>query len=421
MRSATPKPLHPIGCLPMIGHTLRIAQSLVSDRICVVTSPDGQQVADYVRAQYPGAKLAIQQHPKGTGDAVLAAREFLAEGVVAIMFSDSPLTAADTLRSMAALLQSCDAAAALMGFRPKDAASYGMLQCGEDGFVEAIREGGGEGELANGGAMCVDGPVFLEALETVAPDGETGEIYLTAAVEALTRTDRRCRTIEVEEDEALGVNSRADLARAEAAFQRRARSQAMDSGVTLTDPETVYFSYDTRLDQDVAIGPHVVLGPGVHVESGARILPFCSLEGCHVEKEASVGPHARIRPVTRIGPRSRVGNFVEVKASDIGADVRIGHLTYVGDAEVGDGVNIGAGTVVCNYDGVSKHRTEIADGAFVGSNSSLVAPLRIGKNAYVGSGSVLTESVEEDALAISRSPQTARSGAARRLRERKGA
>lgn len=421
MRSAMPKPLHPIGGLPMVGHALRTAASLVSDRICVVTSPDGQQIADYVRAQCPGAMLALQRSPKGTGDAVLAARDFLDEGVAAIMFADSPLTTADTLQTMTALLRSCDAAAVLMGFRPKDKASYGMLQCGERGFVEAIREGGGEGDLANGGAMCVDGPVFLGALDTVAPDGKTGEIYLTAAVEALSRSGRRCHALEVEEDEALGVNSRADLARAEAAFQRRARSRAMDSGVTLTDPATVYFSYDTCLGQDVAIAPHVVLGPGVRIESGARILPFCSLEGCSVEKGASVGPHARIRPVTRIGPRSRIGNFVEVKASDIGADVRIGHLTYVGDAEVGDGANIGAGTVVCNYDGISKHRTKIAEGAFIGSNTSLVAPIRISRNAYVGSGSVLTEDVEEEALALSRSPQIARPGAARRLRSRKGA
>lgn len=434
MNSRIPKPLHLIGGLPMIGHTLRTAEYLVEDQICVVTSPKHPQVAEYVRTNWPKVKIVEQTAPTGSGGAVLAARDFFGEGIVAIMYADSPLTTSDTLQLLALMRRSYGINAAFMGFQPQTIQGYGRMRFSKNGYIDEIVEGGNKEQernlekdegideehiaMANGGAMCVEGPDFIKALKQVPCDVKSGEVFLTAVAEILAKDKSNCRALEVEEDEALGVNSRADLAKAEAAFQRRARKRAMEGGATLIDPDTTYFSYDTKLDQDVTIASSVVMGPGVHIETGAHVLSFSSLEGCHIEQEATVGPHARIRPDTRIGPRCRIGNFVEVKNSDIGADVRAGHLAYIGDASVGDGVNIGAGAVVCNYDGTTKHRTEISEGAFIGSNSSLVAPIQIGKNAYVGSGSVLTKDVEEEALAVSRIPQTMHPGVARKLRNR---
>ncbi|MEM6851288.1 MAG: bifunctional UDP-N-acetylglucosamine diphosphorylase/glucosamine-1-phosphate N-acetyltransferase GlmU, partial [Pseudomonadota bacterium] len=357
------------------------------------------------------AAIAVQDPPQGTGDAVRAALPALkgAGGVVCVLYADTPLVRPETVGRLAALCAE-GAAVAVLGFRPEDPGAYGRLVMGDERGLDAIVEAkeATPEQLAigfcNSGVMAFRAEALFELLPRVGCDNAKGEYYLTDMVALARAAGLACAALEADADEVLGVNSKAELAAAEAAFQARARSAAMAAGAILIDPQTVYFSADTKLGRDVRVEPHVVFGPGVSVADGAEIRAFSHLEGAHVATGASVGPYARLRPGAEIGAGARIGNFVEIKKAEIAEGAKVNHLSYVGDASVGAAANIGAGVITCNYDGVRKHRTEIGAGAFIGSNSALVAPVAIGEDAYVGSGSVITKDVPTGVLALTRAP-----------------
>lgn len=422
LRSAIPKPLHAVGGLALLGHVLRAAGTLAPDHLVVVVGEGGPEVATAARALAPEARIVEQTERLGTGHAVRCALPALDgfAGRVVVLYADTPFLSPATLEALAA----SPAAVAVLGFEAADPGGYGRLILDADGALARIVERADAGEaeravrLCNAGVMAFDAAPGRDWLEQIGNANAKREFYLTDMV-ALARADGvACAVVACAEAETLGVNSRAELAAAEAMFQVGARSAAMAAGATLVAPETVYFSHDTRLGRDVTVAPNVVFGPGVTVEDDVAIGAFCHLEGCILRSGAAVGPFARLRPGSEIGPAARVGNFVEVKNAVLGAGAKANHLAYVGDATVGAGANLGAGTITCNYDGVAKHRTEIGAGAFIGSNSALVAPLRIGAGAYVGSGSVVTGDVEADALAIARARQVNKPGLAARLRAR---
>lgn len=424
MRSSLPKVLHPVGGAPMLAHVMRAAQALDPARLVVVASPDAPAVGAVARAMRPDAAVAPQADRLGTAHAVGQARAALEgfEGDVVILYGDTPLVRPESLARMTAA-RSAGAAVVVLGFHAADPAPYGRLIV-EEGELTAIVEAKDATEaqrairFSNSGVMCVDAARLWTWLDRVGNDNAKGEYYLTDLV-AIARADgAAAAAVECPEAETLGVNSRVDLAAAEAAFQARARVEAMETGVTLTSPETVFFAFDTRLSPDVSVGPNVVFGPGVTVAANVEIKAFCHLEGCAVASGAVVGPFARLRPGAEIGAQAHVGNFVEIKNARLGEGAKANHLTYIGDAEVGAGSNIGAGTITCNYDGYMKHRTVIGAGAFIGSNTALVAPVRVGDGASVGAGSVVVADVPADALAVARGAQEVRPGAARRLRER---
>lgn len=422
MKSELPKVLHPIGGLPMVAHVAATARAAGSDRLAVVVGHGGAQVRAVLSQRDPGASFFAQVEQRGTADAVLAARDAIADGVddVLVVFGDTPLIAADTLRAARAGL-AAGADLVVMGFRPADPTGYGRL-IEEDGKLVAIVEHRDADEaqraigFCNGGLMAFAGPHALPILAEIGNDNAKREFYMTDAVGIAHDRGLHVRALEASAEEVLGVNSRTELAQAETLWQRRRRSALMDEGVGMVAPETVHLSHDTRIGRDVLIEPNVVFGPGVTVEEGATIRAFSHLEGTEVGAEAIVGPYARLRPGARVGARAHVGNFVEVKNADLGEGAKVNHLSYVGDAAVGAGANLGAGTITCNYDGFNKHRTEIGAGAFVGSNSSLVAPVTIGAGSYVASGSVVTEPVPDDALAFGRARQVTKPGLAPRLK-----
>ena len=422
MRSSKPKALHEIAGRTMVAHVLDTLAGLAPERIVCVIGPGMDEVA----AAAAPAEAAVQAQRLGTGHAVLAARETLGgfEGAVLVLFADTPLIRAETMRALADAVDG-GAAVAVLGMRPASANEYGRVVLDEAGRPEAIaewRDAGPEERalpVCNAGVMAVDGRRLFTLLDRVGDDNARGEYYLTDIV-ALARADGLgTALVEVREEEALGVNSRAELARAEAVMQRRLRERAFDAGVTMPMPETVYLSYDTRFGRDVTVGPNTVFLPGVTVEDNADIRAFCHLEGAAVRSGARVGPYARLRPGADVGPGAGVGNFVEVKNAVLEAGVRANHLAYIGDAHVGADANIGAGTITCNYDGFRKHRTEIGAGAFIGSNTALVAPVSVGPGAVVGAGSTVSRNVEADALVVERAQQTERKGWAARLRMRR--
>src|ERR1700722_7050223 len=421
MRASRPKVLHAIGGRTLLAHVLATVRDDAS-RAVVVIGPGQQKVADAVRAALPDAAIFVQAERRGTAHAVLAARAALIAGAddVLVVFADTPLMRPQTLAHLREPLAAGKAVAGL-GLRPADPAGYGRLIV-RGGQLVAIREDkdASAGEraitLCNAGLMALRGDVALAILDRISDRNAKREFYLTDAVAIARDMGLDAVAIETEEDEVRGINSQAQLAEAEAVLQQRLRKSALEAGVTMVAPDTVHLAADTRLARDVTIEPYVVFGPGVTVEEGATIRSFSHLEGAHVGKGSTVGPYARLRPGARLGPDVRIGNFVEVKEADIGAGVRANHLSYIGDSRVGAGTNIGAGTITCNYDGQSKHVTDIGEGAFIGSNSALVAPVKIGDGAYVGSGSVITRDVPADALAVGRAPQVIKQGWAARLR-----
>lgn len=422
MRSSKPKALHEIAGKAMLAHVLDTLAELAPERTVCVTGPGMDRVA----AAAAPAQTAVQSEPFGTAHAVLAAREALAgfDGTVLVLFADTPLLRAETMSALAGSLAE-GAAVAVLGMRPSGANEYGRVVLDAAGKPEAIAEWRDAGPQAralpvcNAGVMAVDGRRLFPLLERVGNDNARGEYYLTDIV-ALARADGlETALVEVREEEALGINSRAELARAEAAMQRRLRERAFAAGVAMPMPETVYLSHDTRFGRDVTVGPNTVFRPGVTVEEGAEIRAFSHLEGAFVRAGARVGPYARLRPGADVGPGAGVGNFVEVKNAVLEAGSKANHLAYIGDAHVGAGANIGAGAITCNYDGFRKHRTEIGAGAFIGSNTALVAPVSVGPGAVVGAGSTVSRDVEADALAVGRAEQTERKGWAARLRMRR--
>jgi bifunctional UDP-N-acetylglucosamine pyrophosphorylase / glucosamine-1-phosphate N-acetyltransferase len=422
MRASRPKVLHAIGGFPLVAHVLASVRE-TGGATAVVVGPGQDKVAAAVTTALPGAAIFVQAERRGTAHAVLAARAALAAAVddVLVVFADTPLVRPQTLARLREPLAR-GKAVAVLGFRPNNPAGYGRLIMDGETLV-AIREEKDASAaergitLCNAGLMALRGDVALAILDRIDDRNAKREFYLTDAVAIARHMGLEAVAIETEEDEVRGINSQAQLAEAEAALQQRLRSAALEAGVNMVAPETVHLAADTKLGRDVVIEPYVVFGPGVTVEDGAVIRSFSHLEGAHVGKGATVGPYGRLRPGARLGPNAKVGNFVEVKQSEIGANAHAMHLTYIGDSRVGADANIGAGTITCNYDGASKHRTDIGEGAFIGSNSALVAPVKIGDGAYVGSGSVITRDVPADALAIGRGQQVIKEGWAARLRE----
>jgi bifunctional UDP-N-acetylglucosamine pyrophosphorylase / glucosamine-1-phosphate N-acetyltransferase len=417
MRSELPKVMHQVGGRAMIDWSIALAQACGCGRIIVVCSPSQTALRAHVADRLGDDAVAIQETPLGTGHAVLAGKATLSgfEGALAVLYGDTPLIPASAVEELFARLEA-GAGVGVLGFEAADPGAYGRLITHGHGEIEAIVEARDaspeqlEIRLCNSGVMAARAGDMFTLLSRVTNDNSKGEYYLTDII-ALARKDaQRCLAVECDEADVLGVNSRSELARAETAFQARRRSELLAAGVTLTAPETVFFSWDTQVGNDVIIEPHVVFGPGVTVESGAQIRAFSHLEGAEVSRGAVIGPYARLRPGAQIGQGARVGNFVEVKKTRMGAGAKANHLAYLGDGEVGANANIGAGTIFCNYDGYRKLRTEIGEGAFIGSNSSLVAPVSIGAGAFVGSGSVVTKAVPGDALALARSQQVNREG-----------
>jgi bifunctional UDP-N-acetylglucosamine pyrophosphorylase/glucosamine-1-phosphate N-acetyltransferase len=410
MRSSLPKVLHRIGGRTLIGHVIDCVGKLGSG-VAVVVGPGHDAVADEVRRTVPAARVFVQAERRGTAHAVLAAREALEDAPddLLILFADTPLITVDTLLRLRAALAG-GAAVAVLGFRPADPTGYGRLIV-ENGGLAAIREDKDASDaeravtLCNAGVMALAGKAALAILDRIGDRNAKGEFYLTDAVAIARGMGLATVALETAEDEVRGVNTKAQLAETEAVLQRRLRRAWLAAGVTMTAPETVFLSADTKLAPDVVIEPNVVFGEGVTVEEGALIRAFSHLEGAHVGRGARVGPFARLRPGARLGAEVHIGNFVEVKAAEIEAGAKANHLAYIGDARVGAGANIGAGTITCNFDGVAKHRTEIGSRAFTGSNSTLVAPLTIGDGAYIAAGSVITDNVPDDALAFGRARQ----------------
>ena len=422
MKSGKAKVLHEIGARPMIAHVIDAARALEPKRMAVVIGEHAPEVGDAATTIDASITTAVQAPPQGTAHAVAQALPALEgfDGAALVLYADTPLVRPETLRALAAKVAD-GAAVAVLGFTPDAPGAYGRLKLDESGALAAIVEAKDaspeelEIRLCNSGVMAIDAAFLRARLKDIGNDNAKGEYYLTDIV-ALARADgRACAVIEADADEVMGVNSRAELAEAEAAFQDRMRARAMENGATLADPSTVYFSYDTAIGRDVVIGQNVVIGPGVEIGDDAEIKPFSHLEGAKVAANASVGPFARLRPGADVGAEAKIGNFVEVKKAVIGDGAKVSHLTYIGDAEVGAEANIGAGTITCNYDGYNKHRTTIGAGAFIGSNSSLVAPVTIGDGAYVGSGSVITKNVEPGDLAVARGRQGAIKGWAARF------
>ncbi|WP_298964458.1 bifunctional UDP-N-acetylglucosamine diphosphorylase/glucosamine-1-phosphate N-acetyltransferase GlmU [uncultured Methylobacterium sp.] len=420
MRSERPKVLHPLAGRPMLGHVLAAVEAAGATRVAVVAEPGRDDVAKAVAQALPEAAVYPQAERLGTAHAVLAARAALAEGAddVVVAFGDTPLITARTLERLRAPLAE-GAAVVVLAFEAADPTGYGRVLV-EDGRVVAIREHKDASEaeravrLCNAGLMALAGSRALALLDAVRADNAAGEYYLTDAAGLAAAAGLDVAVVTVDEAEARGINDRVQLAAAEAEIQARLRRDAMLAGATLIAPETVFLSHDTVLGRDVTVEPHVVFGPGVVVGDGCVIHAFSHLEQAHLEAGVQIGPYARLRPGARLAAGARIGNFVEVKNAAIGAGAKLNHLSYVGDAEVGAGANLGAGTITCNYDGVNKHRTTIGAGAFVGSNSSLVAPVTVGAGAYVGSGSVVTEDVPEGALALGRGRQVTKPGWAER-------
>ncbi|MDO5632612.1 MAG: bifunctional UDP-N-acetylglucosamine diphosphorylase/glucosamine-1-phosphate N-acetyltransferase GlmU [Paracoccus sp. (in: a-proteobacteria)] len=418
MQSDLPKVLHRLGAVPLVGHALAAGRSLDPEQVIVVAGHGADLVRKAVAKLDPDAQIALQEQQLGTGHAVQQAMPLLEGfgGRVIVLYGDTPFIGEDTL----ARLAGHDADVVVLGFEAADPGRYGRLVVSGNGLERIVEykdatEAERDIALCNSGVMALDADLLRALIGQLRAENAAGEYYLTDLVALARAAGRRVDVVTCDEAETLGINTRVELAAAETAFQARARAAAMDNGVTLTDPGTVWFAQDTVIGRDAVIGPNVVFGPGVTVESGAEILPFCHLEGCHVSAGATVGPFARLRPGAELGADVHVGNFVEIKNTVLDEGVKVGHLTYLGDAHVGEATNIGAGTVTCNYDGVGKHRTEIGARAFIGSDTMLVAPVRVGNDAMTGSGSTITEDVPDGALAIGRARQVTKPGLALRL------
>ena len=425
MRSDTHKVLHPIASRPLLLHLLDSVDALGAEKRVVVVGKGRDQVEAAIAGR--GVDRAVQAEQKGTGHAVQQAADALAgyDGPVVILYGDTPFVETGTLRRMLDRLDGDGGPGiVVLASSLEDPLKYGRIILGEGDHIAKMVEYKDATEqeravrLCNSGMMAVRSKDLFRWLGEVGNDNAAGEYYLPDIVNIAAAEGRAAVVIEGDPYEAAGVNSRAELAHLELEWQRRRREQALDEGATLIDPESVWFAYDTRLGRDVTVEPHVVFGPGVQIADGATIHAFSHIEGAIVGAKASIGPFARIRPGTTLADRTKVGNFVELKKAAVGEGAKVNHLSYIGDASIGARANIGAGTITCNYDGFGKYRTEIGKGAFIGSNTALVAPVAIGDGAVVGAGSVITRDVEPDSLALERSEQKGIAGWAKRFRER---
>ena len=424
MKSDLHKVLHPIAGRPMLMHLLASLDALGPERTVVVVGSGREQLEKALAGQ--GVEIVVQEPQLGTGHAVQQAEQALGgfKGDVLILYGDVPFVSSQTMRALVDRLHQADEpAAVVLGFRPADAAAYGRIVADANGriakmveFKDASMEERAV-TLCNSGLMAVRASDLFALLPEVKNENAAGEYYLPDIVMLAAAQGRNSAVVETDAAEVAGINSRAELAALELVWQENRRAQAMIEGATLIAPETVWFSYDTKLGRDVTIEPNVWFGPGVSIEDRVTIHAFSHIEGAHIAPGAEVGPFARLRPGAQLGRDSKVGNFVEVKKARLGDGAKANHLTYLGDAEIGAGANIGAGTITCNYDGFFKYRTEIGAGAFIGSNSALVAPVKIGNGAIVGAGSVITSDVDTDALALGRGEQKTKAGWASKFRE----
>ena len=432
MKSNLPKPLHKVGGKPMLAWVLDTSFAAGADGQVVITPKDSETIDNFIAAysdiRKTDVKTAIQDPPKGTGHAVECAQDALKDdngnayqGIVIVAFADTPLVRTETYQALADALETSDAAIACLGFEAQDPTGYGRLVRDDKGLLlKIIEEKDANADekkitFVNAGMMALRAPLVFDLLEGLQNNTKTGEKYLTDCIEAARQAGHNVVTIEAEQTEVLGVNDRADLAQAESVMQDQLRQAAMASGATLIAPETVFLHHDAVIEPDVIIEPHVVIGQAVHIGEGSEIKSFSHLEGVKTGPCCVIGPYARLRPGTNLGEGVKIGNFVETKNITMGDLSKANHLTYLGDSTIGSKSNIGAGTITCNYDGFNKHRTTIGDGAFIGSNSALVAPVSIGDRALVGAGSTITRDVEDDALVIVRgAAKTLSDGATRR-------
>lgn len=428
MRSASPKVLHPIAGRAMIGHLMASVARLRPGCVALVVGPGMDAVITAAREAAPGIAITpvIQRERRGTGHAVLQAKKALAghRGDVLVLLGDGPLVQPDTMRRLVAARRAGRAAVAVLGFRTSDPAQYGRMIIGPNNRLERMVEARDATEaekqinLCNTGVIAVDGGRLFDLLSQLRPDNAKRELYLTDIVAIARARGERCAWAEAPDGEFVAINSRSELAQAEATMQARLRGAALEGGATLIDPASVWFSYDTKLGRDVVVGPCVVFGRGVRVDDNVEIRGFCHVEGARIRSGAIVGPFARLRPGTEVAEGAHIGNFLELKNASVGRGAKANHVSYLGDVRIGSGANIGAGTIVCNYDGYAKHKTEIGEGVFVGSNATLVAPVRIGARAFVAAGSTVTDDVPAEALAFGRARQVTKKGAGGTLRTR---
>ena len=422
MNSDLPKVLHKVAGAPLLIHAMQAGASLGPQRTVIVAGHGAEAVTKAAQDHDPDVLIALQDQQLGTGHAVAQALPLLAQmtGKVIVLYGDTPFLTPETLEKLAASITDVT----VLGFHNhQNPPRYGRLMMDGDDLVKIVEYKDATADqraitLMNSGVIACDIGVLRDLVAGLSNDNAAGEYYLTDIVAAARARGLSATAVTCPEAETLGVDTRAGLAEAEAIFQARARAEALDNGVTMTAPDTVFFAYDTHVGRDAVIGPNVIFGPGTTVESGAVIEAFCHLTGCHISRGATVGPFARLRPGAELAEDAHVGNFVEIKNAILGEGVKVGHLTYLGDAEIGDHTNIGAGTVTCNYDGVMKHRTVIGKRAFIGSATMLVAPVTLGDGAMTGSGSVITEDVPADAVAIARAKQVTKPGLAARLLEK---
>lgn len=420
MNSDLPKVLHPIAQAPMLAHAMRAGAALEPERTLIVAGHGAEAVTKTVADIDETAEVVLQNEQLGTAHAVDQTRAALEgfDGDIVVMFGDTPFLSADTLERMAEARKGADLV--ILGFKAADPARYGRLVMQGDSLEKIVEfKDATEAERAitfcNSGLMAAKASTLFDLIAKIGNANASEEYYLTDAVALAREEALKVTAVACDESETLGINSRADLAAADAVFQQRARAELLDLGVTLMAPETVYLAFDTHIGRDSVIEPNVVFGPGVTVESGTLIRAFSHLEGCHVSRGAVVGPYARLRPGAELAEGVKIGNFVEVKNAELAEGAKVNHLSYIGDASVGAGANIGAGTITCNYDGVMKHKTEIGAGAFIGSNTMLVAPVKVGNEAMTATGAVITKNIEDGALAIARTPQENKPGRARKL------
>jgi bifunctional UDP-N-acetylglucosamine pyrophosphorylase / glucosamine-1-phosphate N-acetyltransferase len=413
MKSELPKVLHSVGGRPMLDWAMAAAAATRAERTVVVAGAHAPAVGEHVARALGANSSVVQDPPLGTAHAVRAAEAALAgfDGDVIILYGDAPFVPPERIEQMFAL-RAEKGGLVVLAFKAQDATGYGRVMQSADGTVDHIVEHKDASEaerahkLCNSGVLCADARMLFQLLAQVRNDNAKGEYYLTDVVALGRAAGFATHVVEGHESDALGVNSRVELAAAEAAFQRRARVAAMEAGATLLDPETVYFSYDTVLEPDVLVEPNVFFGVGVRIRRGARIHAYCHFEKTEVGENAEIGPFARFRPGAKLGRKVKIGNFVEVKNSTFGDGAKASHLAYVGDTDVGARTNIGAGAITCNYDGFDKYRTTIGEDAFIGSDTALVAPVRVGDRAYTGTGSVITKDVPDGALAVARARQS---------------
>lgn len=420
MNSDIPKVLHKVAGAPLLVHAMQSGAALGPERCVIVAGHGAEAVEAAARARDPDVTVVLQKEQRGTGHAVAQAREALAGfgGDVIVLYGDTPFIRPETLETMVAARAQHDVV--VLGFKAADPGRYGRLIMAGDALEAIVEHADATSEersvsFCNSGVIACKAELLFDLIDATSDDNAAGEYYLTDIVAIARKRGLSATAVACDEAETMGVNSRAQLAAAEAAFQARARAEALDLGVTLIDPATTYFAHDTVVGRDTVIEPQVFFGPGVTVESGAHIRAFSHLEGAHVSRGAVVGPYARLRPGAELAEDVRIGNFVEVKNALLAEGAKVNHLSYIGDAEVGARSNIGAGTITCNYDGVMKHRTEIGREVFIGSNTMLIAPVSIGDGAMTASGSVITRDVEPDALAMARAEQVNRPGRARKL------